>query len=140
LILGEIGDIRTFSSSRQLIKLAGLDLARIQSGQFEGSLHISKRGRPALRSALHQAAMVSVRHGAPFQLKYLQLLQRNGATVGTKRKALIAIACKLLRIVYHVLKHQQPYHEELVFQRSNIGLEGTHDVDQVGESVVVTKP
>jgi transposase len=136
VLLAEIGDIRTFRSSQQLLKLAGLDLAQIQSGEFQGRVRISKRGKPALRAALYQAAMVAVRHGAPFQLKYLRLIQGREQQPGVKRKALVAIGCKLLRIVYHVLKYEEPYRTMLVAQ-PNTMTEKCRSDNQVGESDAV---
>lgn len=136
ILLGEIGDIRTYHSSRQLLKLAGLDLAQIQSGQLQGSVHISKRGKPALRSALYQAALVAIRQEGPLRLKYLRLLRNQALVKGMKRKAIVATACKLLRVVYHVLKNQQPYQPHLL-REAAAGIKACGRVGE-SESVFIT--
>jgi len=57
ILLAEIGDIAWFTQFSQLRKLAGLDIVRVQSGQFAGQARISKCGRGLLRWALYHAAM-----------------------------------------------------------------------------------
>jgi transposase len=47
ILLAEIGDIAWFTQFSQLRKLAGLDIVRVQSGQFTGQARISKCGRPS---------------------------------------------------------------------------------------------
>ncbi|MCK6626508.1 MAG: IS110 family transposase [Anaerolineae bacterium] len=65
-ILGEIGDIRRFTSLKPLIAFAGFDPTVYQSGQFQATqTSLSKRGSPYLRRAIwffisennHQAKM-----------------------------------------------------------------------------------
>lgn len=61
-ILGEIGDISNFDTSKQLVTYAGLDPSVYQSGNFRAkNTKISKRGTPYLRKALFQAASAAVR-------------------------------------------------------------------------------
>jgi len=52
ILLAEIGDIAWYTQFAQLRKLAGLDIVRVQSGQFAGQQRISKCGRRLLRWAL----------------------------------------------------------------------------------------
>jgi transposase len=52
ILLAEIGDIGWFTQFSQLRKLAGLDIVRVQSGQYAGHARISKCGRSLLRWAL----------------------------------------------------------------------------------------
>jgi transposase len=110
-ILSEIGDVSNYRSCRQIVKLAGFDLARIQSGQFEGDVQISRRGRTALRSAAYQAALVAIRCDNALRLKYLHLERKTDAKRGEKKKLIVAIACKILRIAFAVMKHKEPYRE-----------------------------
>jgi len=62
--LSEIGDVAWFTRFSQLRKLAGLDIVRVQSGQYAGQAGISKCGRGLLRWALYQAAMGVTRTAA----------------------------------------------------------------------------
>ena len=64
ILLAEIGDIAWFTQFSQLRKLAGLDIVRVQSGQYAGQARISKCGRSLLRWALDHAAMGMARTGA----------------------------------------------------------------------------
>ena len=47
--LAELGDPRRFSSSRQAIRYAGVDVTVHQSDQRRGPGHLSRRGPPVLR-------------------------------------------------------------------------------------------
>ena len=58
-ILAELGDCTRFSSSRQAVRYAGLDITVYQSDQRRAPGHISRQGPPALRWALYEAAQVA---------------------------------------------------------------------------------
>ncbi|MBF0385948.1 MAG: IS110 family transposase [Candidatus Omnitrophica bacterium] len=113
IMITSIGDINNYRSSKQILKLAGLDLAQLQSGQFNGDIRISRRGKPSLRSAAYQAAMVAARNDSNLRMKYLNLLQKKEVLKGDKRKIIIAIACKILRIAYAIMKTKRPYNDDL---------------------------
>ena len=57
-ILAELGDCTRFSSSRQAVRYAGLDITVHQSDQHRSPGHLSRQGPPALRWALFEAAQV----------------------------------------------------------------------------------
>ena len=65
IILAEIGDINRFKSDDALLAFAGY-----QSGNYEGSFKISKRGSSILRWAIFQAAKVAVIHDPVFNAYY----------------------------------------------------------------------
>ena len=70
-ILGEIGDISRFSSSRQLVAFSGLYPRVYQSGQYNApNLSLSKRGSRVLRYALIQAASIIWRFDPTFHAYY----------------------------------------------------------------------
>ncbi len=64
ILLAELGDIAWYSQFSQLRKLAGLDIVRVQSGQYAGQARISKGGRSLLRWALYHAAIGLARTAA----------------------------------------------------------------------------
>jgi transposase len=64
LRLAEIGDIAWYTQFSQLRKLAGLDILRLQSGQWAGTGRLSRCGRPLLRWARSQAALGASRTAA----------------------------------------------------------------------------
>jgi len=109
-IIAEIGDIANFSSGKQLIKLSGLDLYGSESGISIHSLrHITKRGRKTLRTVLYQAAIACIRYNAHLKACYLKLLANQPNKKKVKPKAIVAIACKLLRIIYRMLTEKKPF-------------------------------
>ena len=64
-ILAELGDCRRFSSSRQAVRYAGMDITVHQSDQRRSPGHLSRQGPPALRWALFEAAQSAARPAAP---------------------------------------------------------------------------
>jgi transposase len=106
MILGEIGDIDKFSSAKKLVAFAGLDPVIFQTGNYKNKTGpISKRGSPQLRSALFMAANVARQNDENLRTYY------NGKIENGKhhKSALNALAAKLLRIVYWVLKNDKEY-------------------------------
>ena len=106
-LIGEVGDFRQFHAGSEMLKLAGLDLFEISSGQHQGNRHISKRGRPLLRKLLFFAAINTVRKGGVMQALYQKYLQRGMPKI----KALVAIARKLLRILFALVRDHSQYIE-----------------------------
>lgn len=111
-LIGEVGDFRQFRTLREVMKLAGLDLFEISSGKHKGKRRISKRGRPLLRKLLYFAAINTVRKRGVMHVFYQQYLERGMA----KTKALIAIARKLLRILFALVRDHRQYSPKEVLQ------------------------
>ena len=110
MILGEIGDADRFSNAKKLIAFAGLDPVVSQSGRFENrSGPISKRGSPLLRQALFLAANVARMNDDNLKRFYDKKISEGKHHFS----ALNAVAAKLLRIVYWVLKNNKEYHTQL---------------------------
>jgi transposase len=106
-LIGEIGDFRQFHTLREMMKLAGLDLFEISSGKHKGNRHISKRGRPLLRKLLYFAAINTIRKGGVMHASYQRYLDRGMPKI----KALIAIARKLLGILFALVRDHSQYVE-----------------------------
>jgi len=98
-ILAELGDCRRFSSSRQAVRYAGMDITVYQSDQHRSPGHLSRQGPPALRWAIYEAAQVARRQGSPDRGYYDQAAERLGSN-----RACLAIARKLLLRSYHTLR------------------------------------
>jgi transposase len=98
-ILAELGDCRRFSSSRQAVRYAGMDITVHASDQRRSPGHLSRQGPPALRWALFEAAQVARRSGSPDRDYYEQAADRLGAN-----RACLAVARKLLKRSYHTLR------------------------------------
>jgi transposase len=99
VILAELGDCRRFSSSRQAVRYAGLDITVYQSDGRRSPGHLSRQGPPALRWALYEAAQVARRPAGPDRGYYEQAAERLGGN-----RACLAIARKLLLRSYHTLR------------------------------------
>jgi transposase len=98
-ILAELGEPRRFQNSRDVVRYAGLDITVYQSDSHRSPGHLSRQGPPALRWALYEAAQVARHPRSPDRQYYLQLAERIGGN-----RACIAIARKLLKRSYHILK------------------------------------
>jgi transposase len=110
LTLGEIGDADRFSTYKKLIVFAGLDPVVSQSGRFENkSGKISKRGSPLLRKALFLAANVARQNDENLKRFYDKKIGEGKHYYS----ALNAVAAKLLRITYWVLKNNKEYQTQV---------------------------
>jgi transposase len=103
-ILAELGDVKRFKRSSQVVNFAGLVPSLHQSGNSRFPRPITKQGPPALRWVLIQDAWQAVRHSPQFRLFFLTVSKRCG-----RHGAIIATARKLLQIAYRVLRDQAPY-------------------------------
>jgi transposase len=107
-LIGEVGDFNSFDTQKEVLKHAGLDLFEISSGKLKGSRRISKRGRPLLRKLLFYAAINTVRKGGMMHEHY----QRHLGKGMKKIKALVAIARKLLGIIFALVRTKREYQED----------------------------
>lgn len=106
-LIGEVGDFAQFNTIAEITKLAGLDLYEISSGRHQGRRRISKRGRPLLRKLLFFAAINTIKSGGIMHAKYQQMLK--GGMV--KIKAVIAVARKLLALIFALVRDNAVYVE-----------------------------
>ncbi len=101
-ILAAIGDIVRFPSAQQLVGYAGLGARIHDSGQVRSTGRITKAGRRDLRSIMVEVAQAACRCHPHWRNELLRLTPRLGRT-----KALVAVARKLLVVVWHVLAKQE---------------------------------
>ena len=100
-ILAAIGDIQRFPSAKQLVGYAGLGARVHASGESFSTGRITKAGRKDLRYAMVEAARHAVQDHAHWKAEY----ERLSLSIGQK-KAIVAIARKLLMVVWHLLTKQ----------------------------------
>ena len=79
-ILAELGDCRRFSSSRQAVRYAGMDITVHESDRRRAPGHLSRQGPPALRWALFEAAQVARRPTSPDRDYYEQAADGSAVT------------------------------------------------------------
>ena len=107
-ILAEMGDISRFDDVKEIQKLSGLGLVACSSGKHKGETRISHRGRKRLRYWLFQAAKSAVAHAEEFKELHMYYTTRADNPL-KKMQSLIVIACKLLRVIYTILKNGTVY-------------------------------
>ena len=108
ILLAELGDIAWYTKFSQLRKLAGLDIVRLESGQWIGTARISRCGRPLLRWALYQAALGACRN-AEWRARREGLITKRQGDRFAFFKATVELAAKLLRLVWGVWRSGRPY-------------------------------
>lgn len=104
-LIGEVGDFKKFKTISEIEKLAGFDLFEISSGKHKGQRRISKRGRPLMRKLLYFAALNAIREGGIFQEEYERRVKKGMV----KMKALIAIARKILRVIFALVRNHSKF-------------------------------
>jgi hypothetical protein len=97
-ILAAIGTIERFPSAKKLVGYAGLGGRVHDSGQTSRTGRITKAGRRDLRTALVEAAQTATNKHPHWKAEFKRLEPRLG-----RNKAIVAIARKLLIVVWHVL-------------------------------------
>ena len=105
-ILGEIGDIKRFSTPSKLVAYAGLDASVSQSGEYESTYnHMSKRGSPYLRRALFQSALRAEFCDPVFSDYYQKKISEGKHHL----VATNAVARKLCHTIFAVLTKNESY-------------------------------
>jgi transposase len=105
VVLSELGDWRRFRSQGAAVRFAGLDPGFRRSAGKCLELHISKEGSKLLRWALIQAAWRVVGHSYLWKHRFSRL-QMN---TGSKKKAIVGVARRLLCTMMAMLQSGQPY-------------------------------
>jgi hypothetical protein len=101
LLLAAIGDIARFDAPHKLVGYAGLGARVHSSGEEHYGGRITKQGRRDIRSTMVEAAWRAVGSHPYWQDVFDRLAVRVG-----RPKAIVAIARKLLVVVWHVLTNQ----------------------------------
>jgi transposase len=101
-ILAAIGTIERFPSSKKLVGYSGLGGRVHESGQTSRTGRITKAGRRDLRTALVEAAQTASNTHPHWKAELARLKPRLG-----RNKAIVAIARKLLVVVWHVLTKEE---------------------------------
>lgn len=105
-VIAESGGLGRYEKAESVLKIAGLNLYEISSGKHEGEKHITKRGRSLMRQKLYFAALQQAREGMPLYSFYRKLTEDNGVK---KTKALIAVARKLLKIMFALARDKREF-------------------------------
>jgi transposase len=98
VVLAAVGDIGRFPAAAKLVGYAGLGASVAASGPTHRTGGITKQGRRELRAVLVEAAWVAVQTHPHWKAAFARLEGRVG-----RNKAIVAIARKLLVVIWHVL-------------------------------------
>jgi transposase len=104
VVLSELGDVRRFSSLKKAVAYAGLAPGRRESAGRAKQLGITKEGSTLLRWVLTEAAWRLVVKTRYWGQIYERLRNRCGP-----KKAIVAVARRLLCTMVSLLKNGQPY-------------------------------
>jgi transposase len=104
IVLSELADPKRFRSSKGAVSYAGMAPGHRESAGKRKDLHIERTGSKLLRWALVESAWQLVRHTARWRTTFEQLSGRIG-----RKKAIVAIARRLLTVMMAILKSGQPY-------------------------------
>jgi transposase len=108
-MLAEIGDVRDFKTADQLASWTGIVPSVYQSADKLSLGRITKHGSKHLRWILVEVAHATLR--VKRETKLNQFFRRVKARQGTK-KAIVALARKILTILHHLLTKREPYTED----------------------------
>lgn len=109
VVLSELGDIRRFRSQKKVCAYAGLAPGQRESAGRTRELSITKEGSRLLRWVLVQAAWRLVCRTVRWRMIFEQVCKRRG-----KKKAIIAVARRLLCVMVSMLQSGQSYRPALV--------------------------
>ena len=98
LIWVELGDVRRFTASRQVVRHAGLDITVHDSDGKRSRGRLARQGPGLLRWALYEAANSASHRASPDHAYYQNIKPRRGHKVAT-----LSVARKLVRRCYHIL-------------------------------------
>jgi transposase len=108
VILSEIGNYRDFQTPDQLAKWCGLNPGENESAGKKKKCGITKRGSKHIRVVLVQAAQTISRMKNTRLTRFFQRLSKKKE----HNVAIIAVARKLICLIYHLLINQELYQED----------------------------
>ena len=103
-LVSAIGDVNRFKTPNQLASYFGLTPRLSQSAERSYSGRITKAGTAYGRWLAVEAAQSLALSGSPITASYYKIKNKKGHNV-----AVTALARKLIVVVWHMLKKQQPY-------------------------------
>lgn len=110
IILSEIGNINKFASPTKLLAFEGLDPSVKQSGNFNATIiKMSKRGSKLLRYAMLRASGLIIFNSETYNAYY----NRKLAQGKSHNNVVCHVAHKLTRVIFHMLKNNVEFKEQL---------------------------
>src|SRR5215213_8758561 len=114
-VLAAIGEIQRFATPKHLASYSGLTNGLEQSGTKLISKGITKEGRKELRWAMVEVAQRAVKSDPLWKHRFHEMQKRMH-----RNQAIVAVARRLLELVWYVLTRRQPYrhfsHERIAYK------------------------
>ena len=107
LLLAEIGDIDRFSSDKRFASWAGLAPSVRQSGEKTRIGGVSGSGNKRVRWVMVQCAHTARQHDPRLRSLYERYSRRGGG-----KRAVMAVAHEMIRIVFYMLRNGEAYRGE----------------------------
>jgi transposase len=104
-IISETNGFALIENAKQLASYAGLDVVYNESGLKKHKTTISKKGNKHLRKAVYMPALSACKYNPKLKNLYIRLVAKKG----TKKVALIAVARKLLLLIYTIFTKNVKY-------------------------------
>jgi transposase len=118
-IAAEAGDISKYKCGKQLITMCGLNLRENSSGNHKGETTITKRGNKRLRKILYMTVLPVMNNNPEFKQLHEYYTTRNENPL-KKKQSIIALECKLLRIIHGMAVNNTEYNPLEVFKSIKI--------------------
>jgi transposase len=115
VVVAYLDDPHRFQNARQISSYAGMVPRRYQSGEMDRQGRIHKRGPRQLRSALVEAAWLMLRYNSWAKSVYDRLTSGQKTR---KKKAIVAVARKLLVRCWVMLLRKEPWNQEAMTAKS----------------------
>lgn len=107
-LIAEIGNVHDFENADKLAKWAGLTPSVYQSANVTRTGSITKQGSRHIRWILVELAHVAIRSQGQIKTFFERLMPKKGY-----KKAIVAVARKMLRIVWHLLINDEVFVDEV---------------------------
>lgn len=113
---------KDFSTSNAFVAYIGLDTRIDDSGEHHGMRRLTKQGAAELRRLLYLAAQANLRvKDSPFRLQYERECAKGLATTA----ALNAVARKLARVCWSLVRYQSTYDATVVYTQRELPADPT---------------
>ncbi len=114
-VLAAIGEIQRFETPQHLASYSGLTPGVEQSGTKNRGKGMTKEGRKELRWAMVEVAQRAVKSDPLWKHRFQEMQKRMH-----RNQAIVAVARRLLELVWYVLTRRQPYrhfsHERIAYK------------------------
>jgi transposase len=108
-ILSGAGDLKQYAHGRQLLRIAGLNLAESMSGKRKGQIVLSKRGDSTLRKYMYLATIVLTATNPVFRKLHENNIR---AKHMRKQQSVFKLLGKLARILIGIVQRGETFSSE----------------------------